>query len=88
MRTGYKFDTTLNKSCTDKIYIFIKGNLKDNEKAICIEENTTYSERGKFKCDLKRKKIYNDCLGFYVNIYKGKKLYLHDSDFQNSEVQL
>lgn len=85
-RTDYKCITTLNKDCTDKIYIFIKDKLKNNVFAICFEENTTCAEQGKFTCELKRKKIFKDCFGFYIHIYKGKKLYLHDKDFQNDEV--
>lgn len=83
IKNGYKVTTTFNMYGTDKIYIFIKGKLKDKMKAIVIRENTTYMENGRYDNIISNETIYKDCLGYYVKIYKGKKLYLHDYDFSN-----
>lgn len=83
VKRGYKFRTTLNMYGTDEIYIFIKGQLKDKMKAIVIRENTTYMENGKYDNIISSETIYKDCLGYYIKIYKGKKLYLHDYEFLN-----
>ena len=83
VKRGYKFRTTLNMYGTDEIYIFIKGKLKDKMKAIVIRENATYMENGKYDNIISSETIYKDCLGYYIKIYKGKKLYLHDYEFSN-----
>lgn len=78
---GYKYTITLNKYCTDRIFIFINGKIQDNEKCICIEENMTYAEHGQYTCVIRYKKIFMDYMGYFIHIYKGKKLYLRNRDF-------
>ena len=84
VKRGYKFRTTLNMYGTDKIYIFIKGKLKDGMKAIVIRENTTYMENGRYDNIISNETIFIDYLGYYIKIYKGKKLYLHEREFSNA----
>lgn len=83
IKIGYKFITTLNMYGTDKIYVFIEGKLKDKMNAIVIRENTTYMENGRYNNIISSETIYKDCLGYYIKIYKGKKLYLHEREFSN-----
>ena len=84
IKDGYKFITTLNMYGTDKIYIFIKGKLKDGMKAIVIRENTTYMENGRYDNIISTETILKDSFGyFFIKLYKGKKLYLFDYEFSN-----
>lgn len=71
---GYKYTITLNKYCTDRIFIFINGKIQDNEKCICIEENMTYAEHGKYTCVIRYKKNFYGLHGLFYPYLQRQKI--------------